>query len=492
MRSAAARAVPNCRSVGPIWRSANHEVASGRAGGDEGLEDQEPLEGAAPTASGLDRPRHAQPAALAELQGEGPVGRGDPRVLGEVRLRGGRPPDVLGLRLQGPQLGGQLEVHRGEPDGPGGPPIAGGRSCRACRPPRTARRPRPPRSIGKVCEMGNRSRPSSSSGQHVGLDAAGRVGLLLQRSGAQRGRQDASRACPSAPAGSPRPWPPAPTPITEMRPPVASASMSSGRFGPPTSSRIDVERAVGGEALRWDRPHAGEQRLDARPLRLVAHRGDDGAPASAPRSTAAVPTPPAAPWTSSRSPMANPACVNRRVVGGGDVLGHRAGLLPRHRGRQRASRRRSCTTTRSAWPRAGQHRHDAVADGEPSGARARGPRPRRPPRGPGMSAGDAGRGRVEPGALEQVGVADAGRPHVDQHLAGAGLGIRVLAPLEGAVDDGDRVHAGASAALAHGDVVAHARVRRRAGAGGRSSGPARGAPPSAPATRRCGGSRTAP
>ena len=54
--------------------------------------------------------------------------------------------------------------------------------------------------------------------------------------------------------------------------------------------------------------------------------------------------------------------------------------------------------------------------------------------------GGAGRGRVEALALEEVGGVDAGGGHRDQHLTGAGLGIGVLEPLEGALDDGDGVH----------------------------------------------------
>ncbi len=83
-----------------------------RPGADERLEHHEPLERGASAASGFDRPGHAEPAALAELQGEGAVGRGDPGVLGEVCLRGRCSAHVLGLGLEGHQLRGQLEVHR--------------------------------------------------------------------------------------------------------------------------------------------------------------------------------------------------------------------------------------------------------------------------------------------------------------------------------------------------------------------------------------------
>ena len=42
--------------------------------------------------------------------------------------------------------------------------------------------------------------------EQVRLDAAGGVGLLLERAGPQRGRRGSAPACPSARAGSPRPW----------------------------------------------------------------------------------------------------------------------------------------------------------------------------------------------------------------------------------------------------------------------------------------------
>ncbi len=69
-----------------------------------------------------------------------------------------------------------------------------------------------------------------------------------------------------------------------------------------------------------------------------------------------------------------------------------------------------------------------------------------------LEAGDvggrAGRRRVEAGDLQPVGAVEPGGPHRDEHLAGAGHGVGVLAPLERAVDDRDRVHGGGAASAA--------------------------------------------
>ena len=103
--------VPNWSSVGPICRSANHDGGDRGAGADQRLEHDEPLEAAAPAAAVLDRPGHAQPAARAELLGEGAVVADDPRVLGDLGPLGRRPPDLERLVAQGLQLGGEGEVH---------------------------------------------------------------------------------------------------------------------------------------------------------------------------------------------------------------------------------------------------------------------------------------------------------------------------------------------------------------------------------------------
>ena len=83
-----------------------------RALADQRLEHHEPLERGATAATRLDRPGHAQPAALAELERERAVGCRDPRVLGELGLLGRGAADVARLLLEGQQLRRQREVHR--------------------------------------------------------------------------------------------------------------------------------------------------------------------------------------------------------------------------------------------------------------------------------------------------------------------------------------------------------------------------------------------
>ena len=103
------------------------------------------------------------------------------------------------------------------------------------------------------------------------------------------------------------PFAPAPIPITTMRPLVASASRFASRLGAPTSSRITsngpcCSKPSGSIAVA---PSAAtSSRLSG--LRTVAVTR---APTLLPSWIAAVPTPPAPPCTSSRSPACRPACV---------------------------------------------------------------------------------------------------------------------------------------------------------------------------------------
>ena len=59
-----------------------------------------------------------------------------------------------------------------------------------------------------------------------------------------------------------------------------------------------------------------------------------------------------------------------------------------------------------------------------------------------MSGGAAGRRRVEPAPLEQVGAVDAGRAHADEHLARAGPRVGVLLDEDLSVADGAGAHGG--------------------------------------------------
>ena len=78
--------------------------------------------------------------------------------------------------------------------------------------------------------------------------------------------------------------------------------------------------------------------------------------------------------------------------------------------------------------------HDAVALGEARRAVAEAGDLTRE-----LEAGDvlrrAGRGRVAPAQLHHVGAVDARRAHADEHLAGPGLGVRVLLDEDLAVAD---------------------------------------------------------
>ena len=162
------------------------------------------------------------------------------------------------------------------------------------------------------------------------------------------------------------------------------------------------------------------------------------APALRPSWTAAVPTPPAAPWTSRRSPARRPDCVKTAswavVKTSGtppacvpvQAVGHGHGLALVD-GRE------------LGLPAAADDRHDPVADREALGARPEG----------GDLAGQLeprdvrvralGRG-VHALALQQVGAVEAGGPDADQDLARAGLGIGVVLDDDLSVADGGGAH----------------------------------------------------
>ena len=164
------------------------------------------------------------------------------------------------------------------------------------------------------------------------------------------------------------------------------------------------------------------------------------APAAAASCTAAMPTPPAAPWMQTRSPSAEAALREEGVVGGGERLGEAARLVPGHpvgHGQQVPL----VDDGLLGLPTTADHRHDAVADGEPGGAGTEAPHLAGE-----LEAGDvgggAGRRRVETGHLEAVGAVEPSGAHVDEHLAAPRDRVGVLLPREGAVDDGDGVHQG--------------------------------------------------
>ena len=151
-----------------------------------------------------------------------------------------------------------------------------------------------------------------------------------------------------------------------------------------------------------------------------------------------MPTPPAAPCTTTRSPSVKPHLREQGIVRRREHLGEAAGLGPTetfgdwqcepivHNGKRRLGA-------------SADDRHDAVTDREPHDA------------GTGaddfageLHAGDVlrrvGRRRVQADTLQHVGAVEPSRAHGDEQLAHSGLRVGVLAPLEGAVDDRHRVH----------------------------------------------------
>ena len=129
---------------------------------------------------------------------------------------------------------------------------------------------------------------------------------------------------------------PAPTPITASRPRIASASGRRGRWArrPARGSRRTGPRSAKPSGAIARTPSAAICSR-ACSLRTVAVTR---APAITPSWTAAMPTPPAAPWTSRRSPSDQARLGEQRVVGGGEDLGHAAGRGPVELVRAPASR----------------------------------------------------------------------------------------------------------------------------------------------------------
>ena len=120
--------------------------------------------------------------------------------------------------------------------------------------------------------------------------------------------------------------------MTEMRPPIASASRLAGEVGCADELEHDVEWAAVGEVVGRDdgddcpRPRApSDVARRSASLRTVAVTW---APASTPSCTPAMPTPPAAPCTRRCSPGREPALREEGVVRGREDLGEAAGLGP--------------------------------------------------------------------------------------------------------------------------------------------------------------------
>ena len=174
-----------------------------------------------------------------------------------------------------------------------------------------------------------------------------------------------------------------------------------------------------------------------------------------------MPTPPAAPLISTRSPIRRPRLREERVVRGREDLGQPArrqrldGVRDRHR-------LALVHGAQLALTAAADDRHHAVADGEALGARAE----RDDVAGelePGDVGRRAGRSRVRAAALEHVGAVEAGGAHADEHLAVPGLGIGMVGDEHLAVADRGGTHGGET--YVPGRVDAAPRHRRPPAAG---------------------------
>ena len=151
-----------------------------------------------------------------------------------------------------------------------------------------------------------------------------------------------------------------------------------------------------------------------------------------------MPTPPAAPWTRTRSPSVSPHWVNSASCAVVKTSGKPpASAQPRPAGTGSATR--SCTTASSACA---PPPTTAITWSPTREARRR--RADRDDLACELEAGDVGgrvrRGGVQARALHHVGAVEPRGPHPDEELAVAGLGIGVVAPEHGAVDDRCRVH----------------------------------------------------
>ena len=147
---------------------------------------------------------------------------------------------------------------------------------------------------------------------------------------------------------------PAPRPTTTIRPSMATARRLSGKCGAPTSSRMTSapRPSVASSTLSakpWSvigSPPSSRTRAAASALRTVP---STRAPQTPPICRAALPTPPAAPWTSSVSPVLRPAWV--RIASCAVMNASGTAAAPGSSSASgTAATWRSCTTTRSASP----------------------------------------------------------------------------------------------------------------------------------------------
>ena len=174
---------------------------------------------------------------------------------------------------------------------------------------RSARRPRPPRPSGTSRRRGTRTtRPSASRGRTWRSIGAGPRWPSPRAAGPQRRAVD-------------------PGPLAHQREQVelglGPAAHADHRDAPADRQRVEVGGQVGpADQLEHDveRTVAARSPRSGTPVRRTppprrggprCARWPPPAPAATASCTPARPTPPAAPWTQSRSPMASPHCVNR-------------------------------------------------------------------------------------------------------------------------------------------------------------------------------------
>ena len=181
---------------------------------------------------------------------------------------------------------------------------------------------------------------------------------------------------------------PAPTPITTIRPRVASALTSAGRLGAPTSSRTTSNGPCSSKPSGVD-DRVRAQRRDGVAQVGVAHGGGHVAPAARPSCTRRGAD--AARGAVDEQPLARlqPALGEQRVVGGREHLRERRrpAASPAHRARASAGAR---GRPQLGLPAAADDAHDAVALGEARGARRQRSATSPASSRPGMSCGQPG------------------------------------------------------------------------------------------------------
>ena len=213
-------------------------------------------------------------------------------------------------------------------------------------------------------------------------------GLLLERPRPAGSSRGCGRACPSARAGSARPWRPRPrrSPRSGRRWP-ARRGWPGCWARPPARAR---RRTARGPRTRRERHRGGAER--ARPAGAASSRrtvATTDAPAARPSCTAGRAHASGAAVHEQALPRAQPRLGEEGVVRGGEHLGHAAGLRASRAPSGTGMAARSCTTASSAWPPP----PTTAMTRSPVSKRVaprRGPPPRRPARGRGCPAGTPG------------------------------------------------------------------------------------------------------